>query len=61
MNNNYKRLVILDAICTVIWLGLTMLDIYEGQDTSFMLLHAACACCFGIAGVLNYKKYKNNK
>lgn len=64
MENNRKvtlGLVVLNALCAVIWTILTIEDIIEGNETGVLVLHSFCAVIWLIVAILNYIRYRNVK
>lgn len=54
-------MVVLNALCTVIWSILAIIDVAAGNEIQNLILHLFCAIIWLTATVLNYNRYKREK
>lgn len=64
MNNHRKvtfGLVVLNALCAIIWGVLAVGDIVESKEKGLLIMHSICAVIWTFTAIMNYIRYRREK
>ena len=64
MRDNKKvtsGLVVLNALCAIIWGILAVNDVVTSKDKAALILHLLCAVIWTLTAITNYIRYRREK